>query len=111
MRIFVALLVGLALGLGGGWALFERPWKSDTTTKGATAVNAAFVADALLRQQRSEGAEFDSASCSERQASAGREYVCTTNGGRLRESLESEAYDYVATVQGHRISFRRRAIR
>jgi hypothetical protein len=69
VRVFLALLVGLALGFGAGFLVFGSPIGDRTT-------DVADVEDRLLRAERRAGTTADFATCRPRQAGGGREFLC-----------------------------------
>jgi hypothetical protein len=69
VRVFLALLVGVALGFAAGFLAFESPIGDRTT-------DVADVEDRLLRAERRAGTTADFATCRARQAGDGREFLC-----------------------------------
>jgi hypothetical protein len=101
MRVFIALVAGIVLGAGGAYLAIEQPWESDSLTPEDKAQK---VADQLVRELRGSGDDADSASCGERAATNGQQYICTVDGA----GEKFEFVDYVVTVRTGGIDYRRR---
>jgi hypothetical protein len=95
VRLVVALLFGIALGFGGGYAVFEQPWE--------TGLSRAEIESRLLRQERAEGREADRTDCLRRQGSD-TEWLCTVTyalDARVPESMLT----FEARVSGDSVTF------
>jgi hypothetical protein len=69
MRVVLALVVGLAVGFGAGFLVFDWPFGGGTQDRSAE------VSDQLVRRLRADGQSIQFANCSPRQATSSQ-YNC-----------------------------------
>lgn len=105
MKTVLALVVGLVLGFGAAWATFEQPWTRSERTQ-ARPIASDDVAAKLVNELRGDDILVEAASCVPRRDK--RSFICTAIGGNLRARVQTEHWEYVATVEGRRVTFERR---
>jgi len=103
MRIVLVLLVGAALGFGGGWLAFHD--STDAPSQPEALTYEQVQAEFLRQLRRNESQEIDSASCQSRDGTRGSQYVCTVSGPNPYAFM---LYDYVVSVRGRTVDYRRR---
>lgn len=97
MKLVAAVIGGVVVGFVVAWLVFAWPTGSNRLSKST-------VESRLLRQERAQGRPADDASCAERQATGGHEYLCQVVYG-LTGDQASDIRSFVATLDGQSVSF------